>query len=45
MVTEKLDKEDLKRLSREIGNIAGAEIAGSFVRSGKGTLKGSRLRP
>ena len=45
MVTEKLDKRDLQRLSREIGNIAGEEIAGSFIRSGKGTLKGSRLRP
>ena len=45
MVTEKLDKSDLQRLSREIGNIAGEEIAGSFIRAGKGTLKGSRLRP
>lgn len=45
MVTEKLDKSDIKRLSREIGNIAGEEIAGSFIRAGKGTLKGSRLRP
>jgi len=45
MVTEKLDKHDLQRLSREIGNIAGEEIAGSFIRAGKGTLKGSRLRP
>ncbi len=45
MVTEKLDKSDIQRLSREIGNIAGEEIAGSFIRAGKGTLKGSRLRP
>lgn len=45
MVTEKLDKSDLQRLSREIGNIAGEEIAGSFIRAGKGTLRGSRLRP
>ena len=45
MVTEKLDKSDIKRLSREIGNIAGEEIAASFIRAGKGTLKGSRLRP
>ena len=44
-VTEKLDKNDIKRLSREIGNVAGEEIAGSFIRAGKGTLKGSRLRP
>lgn len=45
MVTEKLDKSDIQRLSREIGNIAGEEIAASFIRAGKGTLKGSRLRP
>lgn len=45
MVTEKLDKSDIQRLSREIGNIAGEEIAGSFIRAGKGTLRGSRLRP
>ena len=45
MVTEKLDKRDIQRLSREIGNIAGEEIAGSFIRAGKGTLRGSRLRP
>ena len=44
-VSEKLDKGDIQRLSREIGNIAGEEIAASFVRAGKGTLKGSRLRP
>lgn len=45
MVTEKLDKSDIQRLSREIGNVAGEEIAGSFIRAGKGTLRGSRLRP
>lgn len=45
MVTEKLDKSDIQRLSREIGNIAGEEIAGSFIRAGKGTLRGSKLRP
>lgn len=45
MVTEKLDKNDLKRLSREIGNIAGEEIVGAFFRRGKSTLNGSRLRP
>lgn len=44
-VSEKLDKGDIQRLSREIGNIAGEEIAASFIRAGKGTLKGSRLRP
>ena len=33
-VSEKLDKSDLQRLSREIGNIAGEEIAGSFIRAG-----------
>lgn len=44
-VSEKLDKSDIQRLSRDIGNIAGKEIADSFIRSGKGTLKGSRLRP
>lgn len=45
MVTEKLDKKDLKRLSREIGDIASQEIYESFVRGGTTTLKGRMLRP
>lgn len=45
MVTEKLDKSDLQRLSREIGNIASQEIYESFVRGGKTTMKGRMLRP
>lgn len=45
MVTEKLDKKDLKRLSREIGDIASQEIYESFVRGGTTTMKGRMLRP
>lgn len=45
MVSEKLDRGDLQRLSRDIGNIAGREIYESFVRGGMTTMRGSRLRP
>lgn len=45
MVTEKIDKSDIKRLSREIGDIASQEIYESFVRGGTTTLKGRMLRP
>lgn len=45
MVTEKLDKRDIQRLSREIGDVASQEIYESFVRGGKTTMKGRMLRP
>lgn len=45
MVTEKIDKSDIKRLSREIGDVASQEIYESFVRGGTTTLKGRMLRP
>ena len=45
MVTEKLDKSDIQRLSREIGDVASQEIYESFVRGGKTTMKGRMLRP
>lgn len=45
MVSEKLDRGDLQRLSRDIGNIAGREIYESFVRGDMTTMRGSRLRP
>ena len=45
MVTEKLDKSDIRRLSREIGDVASQEIYETFVRGGKTTMKGRMLRP
>ena len=45
MVSEKLDKKDLQRLSREISNIAAGGIAEAFIKRGKGTLRDSLLRP
>ena len=45
MVSEKLDKSDIRRLSREIGDVASQEIYETFVRNGKTTMKGRMLRP
>ena len=45
MVSEKLDKKDLQRLSREISNIAAGGIAEAFIKRGHGTLRGSMLKP
>ena len=45
MVSEKLDKKDLQRLSREISNIAAGGIADAFIKRGLGTLRGSMLKP
>lgn len=45
MVSEKLDKKDLQRLSREISNIAAGGIAEAFIKRGKGTLRDSLLKP
>lgn len=45
MVSEKLDKKDLQRLSKEISSIAADGISEAFIKRGKGTLRDSLLKP
>lgn len=45
MVTEKLDKSDIKRLSKEISSVAAEGISEAFIKRGKGTLRDSLLKP
>lgn len=45
MVTEKLDKSDIRRLSKEISSIAADGISEAFIKRGKGTLRDSLLKP
>lgn len=45
MVTEKLDKSDIRRLSKEISSVAADGISEAFIKRGKGTLRDSLLKP
>lgn len=45
MVTEKLDKSDIRRLSKEISSVAAEGISEAFIKRGKGTLRDSLLKP
>lgn len=45
MVTEKLDKSDIRRLSKEISSVAAERISEAFIKRGKGTLRDSLLKP
>lgn len=45
MVTEKLDKSDIRRLSKEISSVASAGISEALIKRGKGTLHGDLLKP
>ena len=45
MVIEKLDKSDIRRLSKEISSVAAEGISEAFIKRGKGTLRDSLLKP
>lgn len=45
MVTEKLDKSDIKRLSKEIGGIAAEGISEAFIKRGHTSFKENLLKP
>lgn len=45
MVTEKLDKSDIRRLSKEISSVAADGIAEAFIKRGHSTLRDSLLKP
>lgn len=45
MVTEKLDKSDIRRLRKEISSVASEGLAEAFIKRGKGTLRDSLLKP
>ena len=45
MVTEKLDKSDIRRLSKEISSVAAGGIAEAFIKRGHSSFKENLLKP